>query len=595
MDRDDLNYRVSREESLYQAGIGTCSLALQISFFFDGNQRNIYADEDDLRLTNVGRLFRAHPERREAEISSNYIYSAIYIPGLGTLLEDTAIERLHSIMDARQQALAGDYIDGFVGQVKDTAVDATKGDWSKVLHNKLGDLLSLKSSFDASMDAFKKSVTRTVLEAAAPIRDNSLIAATFMTGVDARVDFAKNKFKQNVADSKKLNQLPIKLIQVSVFGADLGATLARRFVDELLESVCTKVGNDYFYQDSKVEVIFAGLFDCSRRGRLDPGKGVSILADGVATYVKEAKPLTIAFGEKIIDFDKPLHSAVKRALHLVAAHERRVYRPLLPLGQLKTGWKEDLCPGISEDVTGGLLPNEQRPSAELCRVPLHTMYNAARAAQVPLPNFKTLNEKDPLVSSYFIMHDSLGGHSVQHFSEGYMKWVTAKYPYGSRPSPEGFQIHLYAYADWLGEKYQEYMELKRNAGLWDFAQRSQIDDQWGWLAQVYAEASQYLRATSNALGGYDGSVGKPGSIAHKAAIKVVYSGAQDKAKKTPPLIAAFFNYFMHDFTADEIKTATLSQHFEQGRFFIPRGIEKVEADAKSKTATTTLNKGSLSK
>lgn len=594
MDRDDLNYRISREESLYQARIGTCSLALQIGFFFDGNQRNIYADEEHLRLTNVGRLFRAHPERREAEISSNYIYSAIYIPGLGTLLEDTAIERLHSILDARQKALAGDYVDGFVGQVKDTAVDATKGDWSKVLHNKLGDLLSLKSSFDASMDALKKSATRTVLEAVAPIRDDSLIAATFMTGVDARVDFAKNKFKQNVADSKKLNQLPIKLIQVSVFGADLGATLARRFVDELLESVCTKIGNEYFYQDSKVDVIFAGLFDCSRHGRLDSGKGVSILADVAATLVKRAAPLTIAFAEKIIDFDKPLHSAVKKALHLVAAHERRVYRPLLPLGQLKTGWREELCPGISEDVTGGLLPNEQRPSAELCRVPLHTMYNAARTAQVPLPNFKTLNEKDPLVSSYFIMRDSLGGHSVQHFSEGYMKWVTAKYPYGSRPSPEGFQIHLYAYADWLGEKYHEYMELKRNAGQWDFIKRSQIDEQWGWLAQVHAEAYQYLRATSNAFGGYDGSVGKPGSIAHKAAIKVVYSGTQDKAKKTPPLIAAFFNYFMHDFTADEIKVATLSQHFEQGRFFIPRGIEEVEADAKSKTATTTQIKNKSS-
>lgn len=586
MDKDDLTFRIEREDSLYQAGVGACSLALQIGFFFDGNQRNVYVDEESQRLTNVGRLFRAHPLEIKAPLISSYSYAKVYIPGLGTLLDDTAAERLDSILDARQKALAGDYVDGFVGQVKDTAVDATKGDWSKVLHNKLGDLLSLKSSFDASMDAFKKSVTRTVLEAAAPIRDNSFIAATSMTGVDARVDFAKNKFKENIALSKKENQVPIKLIQVSVFGADLGATLARRFVDELLESVCTKVGNDYFYQDSKVEVIFAGLFDCSRRGRLDSGKGVSILADVAETSVKVAKPLTIAFGEKIIDFDKPLHSAVKRALHLVAAHERRVYRPLLPLGQLKTGWKEDLCPGISEDVTGGLLPNEQRPSAELCRVPLHKMYNAARTAQVPLPNFKTLNEKDPLVSSYFIMRDSLGGHSVQHFSEGYMKWVTAKYPYGSRPSPEGFQIHLYAYADWLGEKYHEYMELKRNAGLWDFAQRSQIDDQWGWLAQVHAEAYQYLRATSNALGGYDGSVGKPGSIAHKAAIKVVYSGAQDKAKKTPPLIAAFFNYFMHDFTADEIKTATLSQHFEQGRFFIPRGIEKVEADAKSKSNVT---------
>lgn len=595
LDLDDLKCRIEREDSLYRAGIHTCSLALQIGFFFDGNQRNIDIDEDSQRLTNVGRLFRSHPREIEAALTSSYLSAKVYIPGLGTQLKDTTAERLDSILDARQKALAGDYVDGFVGQVKDSAVDATKGDWSKVLHNKLGDLLSLKSSFDASMDALKKSATRTVLEAAAPIRDNSLIAATFMTGVDARVDFAKNKFKQNVADSKKLNQLPIKLIQVSVFGADLGATLARRFVDELLESVCTKIGNDYFYQDSKVEVIFAGLFDCSPRGRLDPGKGVSILADVAETFVKAAKPLTVAFGEKIIDFDKPLHSAVKRALHLVAAHERRVYRPLLPLGQLKTGWKEELCPGISEDVTGGLLPNEQRPSAELCRVPLHTMYNAARAAQVPLPNFRALEKTSRKIASYFIMHDSLGGHSVQHFSEGYMKWVTAKYPYGSRPSPEGFQIHLYAYADWLGEKYHEYMELKRNAGLWDFAKRSQIDEQWGWLAQVYAEASQYLRATSNALGGYDGSVGKPGSIAHKAAIKVVYSGAQDKAKKTPPLIAAFFNYFMHDFTADEIKTATLSQHFEQGRFFIPRGIEKVEADAKSKTATTTLNKGSLSK
>ena len=127
VDRDDLKCRIAREESLHQAGIRTCSLALQIGFFFDGNQRNIHVDEEIQRLTNVGRLFRAHPERRELELGSSYLYSAVYVPGLGTSLEDTTTERLHSILDARQQALTGDYIDEWVGQVKETAVDAIKG------------------------------------------------------------------------------------------------------------------------------------------------------------------------------------------------------------------------------------------------------------------------------------------------------------------------------------------------------------------------------------------------------------------------------------------------------------------------------------
>jgi Uncharacterized alpha/beta hydrolase domain (DUF2235) len=575
-DRDDVTCRIAREKSLHQAGIGTCSLALQIGFFFDGNQRSIYKDEENQRLTNVGRLFRAHPEKILAELTSSYSYSKFYIPGLGTPLDDSTAERLDSILDARQQALTGDYIDELVGQVKETAVDAIKGkgDWSKVLTNKLGDLLTLKSSFDASCSTVINAVKRGAVEAVAPVRDNWFVADLLMTGVDARVDYAKNKFKLNIEDVKKANQLPIKLIQVSVFGADLGATLARRFIEELLESICTKSGEEYRYEESKVEIIFAGLFDCSRRGRLDQGDGVSMLADATGTVFKAAAPATSLLGAKVIDYDKPLHPAVKKALHLVAAHERRVYRPLLPLGPLKSDWSELLCPGISEDVTGGLLPNEQRPSAELCRVPLRKMYDNARAAQVPFPNFSTLNKKDPYVASYFIMRDSLAGYSVEHFSDGYMKSVTAKYPYGKAPSSEGFQVHLYAYADWLGEKYQEYLALKRDAGQWDFTKRSQIDEQWGWLAQVKAEADQFLRTHSNALGGYDGSAGMRGSIIYKAAIRVVHRNIEDGSQKTSPLIAAFFNYFMHDFTADDIKRATLSQHL--GHFFVPRGIEAID-------------------
>ncbi|MBN3053733.1 hypothetical protein H4F45_20145, partial [Pectobacterium brasiliense] len=136
-----------------------------------------------------------------------------------------------------------------------------KGDWSQVISNKLDDLRTMKSGLDAVASTAKKAVTRALLEAAEPIRDNPIVAELMMTGVDARVDLAKNKFKESIALSKKENQLPIKLIQISVFGADLGAALARRFIDELLETLCTKVGNEYRYEDSKVEVIFAGLFD----------------------------------------------------------------------------------------------------------------------------------------------------------------------------------------------------------------------------------------------------------------------------------------------------------------------------------------------
>lgn len=573
IDRDDLACRIAREKSLHQAGIGTCSLALQIGFFFDGSNRNIYTDEESQRLTNVGRLFRAHPLAKNAELTSSYLYDKVYIPGLGTPLDDTTAERLDSILDARQQALPGDYLDAFKDQAKATVVDAVKGDWSKVLTNKLGDMLTLKSGFEVSVSTAKNAAKRALVEAVAPIRDNSLVADLLMTGVDARVDFAKNKFKENIALSKKDNQLPIKLIQVSVFGADLGATLARRFIEELLESVCTKVGNEYRYEESKVEVIFAGLFDCSRRGRFDRGEGVSTLADASGTLFKATAPAASLFGAKVIDYDKPLHPSVKKALHLVAAHERRVARPLLPLGPLKPGWREELCPGISEDVTGGLLPNEQRPSAELCRVPLRKMFDTARWAQVPFPNFRTLNKKDPYVASYFIMLDNLAGHSVRYFSDGYMKYVTAKNPHGRVPASTDFEAHLYAYCTWLGEKYQEYLALKREAGQWDLAKRRQIDEQWGWLTQVKVEADQTIWRFNNGFGHYNGRAGKAGNIMFKAAKRVVTFNIDNGSKPTPLPVAALFNYFMHDFTSDELERATVTQH--RGDFFSPRGIEPV--------------------
>ncbi|APS31236.1 MULTISPECIES: DUF2235 domain-containing protein [Pectobacterium] len=565
VDWDDLECRVAREESRYQAGIGTCSLVLQIGFFFDGLKRNINVDEESQRLTNVGRLFRAHSLKIKADLTSSYTYAKVYIPGLATPLDDTPSERLDSILDARQKALPEDYADALVEQGKETAVDTVKGvfkgDWSQVLSNKLDDLRTMKSGLDAVASTAKKAVTRALLEAAEPIRDNPIVAELMMTGVDARVDLAKNKFKESIALSKKENQLPIKLIQISVFGADLGAALARRFIDELLVSVCTKVGSEYRYEDSKVEVIFAGLFDCTRRSSLDMGDTVATVSDGAGLVARHpvVGMITTAFGAKVIEFDKPLHPAVKSALHLIAAHERREYRPLLPLGPLRSGWREVLCPGISEDVTGGLLPNEQRPSAELCRVPLRQMFETARRAQVPFPNFRTLDAKNPRVAQYFVMQDSRLGYSAKAYSEFYSKWVGK-----TAPTPEAFELHMIHYCFWLGEKLHDYKILRQNVSG---SERDKLNAQWGWLKQVEYDADNVRRSRGLRRQMYQGA----------ALVKFF-----DESKRVPREADIFFNYFMHDFASEELRFATLNEQagtmLRNNNFFVPRGVEVLAAD-----------------
>lgn len=96
----------------------------------------------------------------------------------------------------------------------------------------------------------------------------------------------------------------------------------------------------------------------------------------------------------------------KESLHLVAAHETRVWRCLYRTGDNPVH-KEELYPGCAEDIGGGLKPDEQKPSAELCRVALHRMYCEATMAGVPFPDFQTLNENNPVIAEYFIIKDNI--------------------------------------------------------------------------------------------------------------------------------------------------------------------------------------------
>ncbi|EJL6851171.1 TPA: DUF2235 domain-containing protein [Vibrio cholerae] len=572
LDIQDIQCRKNREQSLHQAGVGTCALAWQVGFFFDGMHRNVNQDSETGRLSNVSRLFRAYPIQESMDFDSSYLYSAEYISGLGTAYEDQTAERLHSIMDSQQAALLDNTLDSVSGQTKDAVVDtlfeANKKNWFDTLSNHLDELFSIKGAKAVITDTAQNVAKKVTLEALPALRDNPMVMEQFMTGVDARVDGAKNGFKDQFTLLKSKNALPIKLIQVSVFGADLGGILARRFIDELLEEVCTKQGEDYIYEGAKVQITFAGLFDCTRRSSLDSGDTMNDVFSFAGILLK---PLEWIGGGKVIDFDKPLHREVKKALHLVAAHERRVYRPLVPLGPLQYGWDESLLPGISEDITGGLLPNEQRPSAELSRVALHQMYHAARSGEVPFPNFNELHKVSEKVAAYFVMHDNLAGKSVQYYTHRYMQQAGNK-----KLSRQAFENHQYIYSWWLGKQYADYKARLKDA---DSGERSWLRKRWGWLEFVYDEAKYVERAVTNP-NGYVAYV--QGSNALNMAKTFLYP----PSREFPKDIATFFTYFMHDFVSSTAFTSSPSEQVKikaqaksvvgSHHFFLARKIESVE-------------------
>lgn len=576
LDMDDIQCREAREKSLHQAGIGTCSLAWQIGFFFDGMHRNINQDSETHRLSNVSRLFRAYPLQESLDLDSNYLFSKLYVPGLGTPYEDQAADRLHSVMDNQWNTLSDNSLDSTGSKAKEAAVDAlydaNKKDWFDSLSHNLNDLFSIKTAKAVITETAKSIGKQVTLEALPSLRDNPMVMEQFMTGVDARVDGTKNAFEKQFSFVKSKNQLPIKLIQVSVFGADLGGILARRFIDELLEVLCSKEGDEYSYEGTKIEVTFAGLFDCSRRSSLDSGDTMADAFSMASLLARPiAGPLEWIGGPKVIDFSKQLHPAVKKALHLVAAHERRVYRPVVPLGPLKSEWRELLLPGTSEDITGSLLPNEQRPSAELCRVALHEMYRIACKGEVPFPNFNTLQEIDPLVAAYFEMKDNLAGKSVRYYTRRYMQVAG-----NSTPSNKAFGHHLEIYVEWLGRQYADYKARLEKANA---DEHSWLKERWGWLEFVRDEARYVERAVKN-------TNGYVAYVQHSNALKMAKTFLYPPARQFPEEVATFFTYFMHDFVSSTAFTTSPSEQskikaqsetmISSHHFFLARGIEGVD-------------------
>ncbi|MET4860366.1 PAAR domain-containing protein [Morganella morganii] len=434
---------------------------LHIAFFFDGVGRNAEQDAPQGRLSNIARLFRAYPtEDDDTETKS---CRAHYIPGIGTPFDETATEKIQGFIDNTLGAF-GDEMKSKPGDIgKDAFQSSVNGVSGKdILTQTKNTLLTPKGVIGELKSSAVSSLKKAGIEATPLLRDSEFIAYTELTGADTRLNSAKMRFVQSCEDVVEDGGVPVASISVSVFGFDLGGALAREFLDILLGDICENHNDsEPTYRNIPVKIAFAGLFDCSRDSPLSSDNGLDYAAAAVAwlpgPLAKVVGAVGSGFGRHYLEHMSPLPEVVSHSLHLVAAHERRRWKCVYRTGRNTDEHQEILMPGCSEDIGGGLKPGEQKPSAELSRVSLRKMYEAARQADVPFLRLTSLREKSATVASYFDMNDRVNDKSVKEWAENYQMKVGME-----KLSYDAMNRHLDGYFEWLGKQFYEYKsELRR--------------------------------------------------------------------------------------------------------------------------------------
>ncbi|WP_312375790.1 DUF2235 domain-containing protein [Stutzerimonas nitrititolerans] len=435
---------------LENSHVMSCERTLRIGFFFDGFGRHLLKDLQSGRVSNVGKLYLAHPVDMPNQIPDPFFaYRKAYISGLG---ED---------YDADLTTMANGSLDSFGGAVSevprevtvDQGVEALKDalkqrNWWERLKHDLGELGRHPAK---AARVLKGAVVDATTEAVAPLRDSPIAAQLLKSGANTRIDGAIDRLNKDIDELRALGGPPLKRIELSVYGFDYGATLARGFLHRLLGR-CLIDGEKVEYQGIHLVVLFAGLFDAVDRSHIEVPLLDELLLGPLRNVLGDAGSLP---------------PQVRQVLHLVAAHERRFYRRAHLLGTGNPKWREELMPGVSEDVGGSLLPGEQKPSAELALVSLHRMYQAAFRAGVPFPHIEDLYKQGRKLNSMFIYDDHIAGKNAHALVRHYQRAAELSVAQlrGLDLGQQGlFLGHMRLYIRWLAALWRPYEQRLREIG-----------------------------------------------------------------------------------------------------------------------------------
>ncbi|CAE6962108.1 hypothetical protein R69608_06555 [Paraburkholderia nemoris] len=354
-----------------------CEFPLHIGLFFDGTGNNQdwagpdYAGGTQLQRmkdSNVARLFRAYPNARLRG------YYPRYIPGVGTPFADIG------------EDIARDMLGMGFGA----------GGESRVVFGLLHVLNSMRSSLDngdipmVQPEAVKALCSNCwlPLQTGTGENDNPLSLSDqfvldevgmkdrggllMMNGFTYRTQFLKTQFSQLAQKiSETSHPKPVEVF-IDVFGFSRGAAQARVFCNWLDE--CFE-GNTLAGVTAHIR--FLGIFDTVAAVGLGPAAGR--WANGHNGW---GEPENLRISQR-----------VRHCEHYVAMHEQRDSFPLedvqTPGDAMPPNCRQFRFPGMHSDLGGAYLPNEQgknggADNSKLSQISLNMMYEAARAARVPV-------------------------------------------------------------------------------------------------------------------------------------------------------------------------------------------------------------------
>lgn len=342
------------------SGCFICQQKLFVQFFFDGFGHTVDEDEKEGLMSNVAKLYKAAAVVADMDRG---IHTA-YVDGPGTPLKTRVdAKRTLSGRAAGEIAIAPT---NMVSEVGESAAKHAAGG-----HNPLR-ALSPSSLKGGLVSAVIEGLFGWAAEANPRVRDFKPAAFLAQTGYDARLAYAHSRLTQ-IVNSQRLR---VKEIHIAVYGADRGATLARAFVNQLIQASHKNHANPdavYFPTGNgpaRVFFRFMGLFDASSSlGKLT-GLGVFMLRNDAGDVFKLLVP-----------------KQVECCVHLTAAHEFRHMAPLHSIGTVPkdvAAWLEEQAKKEKSkaDAARTMRRWQSQPGPEGASQPLLTNYEAeARQAE----------------------------------------------------------------------------------------------------------------------------------------------------------------------------------------------------------------------
>lgn len=548
-----------------ESAAAPCGRTLHLSFFFDGLTRELERDENEQRISNIGRLYKAYPD---AQYDDQFAaFRAYYLSGLGANYTVTANIATHGA--TRTAVTSAGEIPGDItsDQLAEAAKDSFTGRriWKRLSREVKTVIANPKNVLPVVAGV----VVDSTLEFVPLVRDTPISASLLKTGADTRLEGALYHFRNEFQDVKGASNIPLRWVKVSVFGFDFGASLARAFLHALVEEETP---------GAELQLVFAGLFDCVDRTRSDSSS---------MTHLPGFR--------NALDDGGFLPTQVKSALHLVAAHER--HRRVRLLGKAQRGWREELMAGMSEDVGGGLASSKAK-STDLPLVSLYRMYQAAFRAGVPFPPLDRLPSIDEETAELFVLTDHRAGESALELAGHYgRRFLTDR-----RPHPESFFTHTRLYIHWLAGHWHNYQKKLRElddeqqaltdqiysgGGLRDLLrlspistsqsehlnqikqERQALQASHGWLRDADDEARRLRNRLR--LDGLRATGGNRQLYSMKEALLAEWFRTPD-SKFHDQKLHDLFTHFMHDRVKHD-PTQHDARFMEMDAYFVIRGID----------------------